>query len=191
MRPSLEDSKNFLSNFSLPEGGFNSQDYYNFEHLILKHAITELTILELGSWTGTSACLLAYYAKNFCGKLFCVDNFKGGENLFNIGNFGAKNILEMHLIYYDLYKYVEIIEADSHIPVNKFPDDYFRIIFIDANHGFDYVKRDIETYLPKLKSGGIMLGHDYGHSSVKDAVQVCLPKHLSYNNIWYYEKETI
>jgi hypothetical protein len=33
--------------------------------------------------------------------------------------------------------------------------------FIDANHTYDCVSRDIDAWLPKVKKGGIFAGHDY------------------------------
>ncbi len=34
-------------------------------------------------------------------------------------------------------------------------------IYIDASHLYEDVKRDLNDWLPKLKSGGILAGHDY------------------------------
>ena len=44
--------------------------------------------------------------------------------------------------------------------------------FIDGNHLYEYVLRDIEMYLPKIKKGGLIAGHDYGMegTGVKRAV---------------------
>jgi predicted O-methyltransferase YrrM len=42
-----------------------------------------------------------------------------------------------------------------------FPDGSLDFIYIDANHKYDYVKEDIELWWPKLKSGGMISGHDY------------------------------
>jgi hypothetical protein len=33
--------------------------------------------------------------------------------------------------------------------------------FIDGNHSYESVKEDIQNYLPKIKSGGLLAGHDY------------------------------
>lgn len=38
------------------------------------------------------------------------------------------------------------------------------LIFLDADHSFPGVMRDIVNYLPKVKSGGYIGGHDYGDS---------------------------
>ncbi|KKM91170.1 hypothetical protein LCGC14_1231180 [marine sediment metagenome] len=33
--------------------------------------------------------------------------------------------------------------------------------FIDGNHAYEYVRTDIELWLPKIKPGGMLSGHDY------------------------------
>lgn len=35
------------------------------------------------------------------------------------------------------------------------------LIFIDADHGYGSVKEDILLWLPKIRKGGIICGHDY------------------------------
>src|SRR5690606_11417637 len=45
--------------------------------------------------------------------------------------------------------------------VTEFQDGYFDFIYIDGNHSYDFVKKDIEMYLPKAKNGGYVTGDDY------------------------------
>jgi predicted O-methyltransferase YrrM len=42
-----------------------------------------------------------------------------------------------------------------------FPDNSIDIVFIDACHEYECVKEDINAWLPKIKKGGIISGHDY------------------------------
>ena len=51
-------------------------------------------------------------------------------------------------------------------------DDSLDFCFIDGNHLYEYVKRDIELYFPKVKKGGLIGGHDYAMAGtgVKQAV---------------------
>jgi hypothetical protein len=44
----------------------------------------------------------------------------------------------------------------------EFSDGYFDWIYIDGNHLFEYVKRDLESYYAKIKPGGYIAGDDYG-----------------------------
>jgi hypothetical protein len=46
--------------------------------------------------------------------------------------------------------------------VDDFKDSYFGWIYIDGNHLYEYVKRDLELYYPKVKEGGYLAGDDYG-----------------------------
>jgi len=39
----------------------------------------------------------------------------------------------------------------------------FDLIYIDGNHAYEYVRQDIEMWLPKLNPGGILAGDDYAH----------------------------
>ena len=39
----------------------------------------------------------------------------------------------------------------------------FDVIFVDADHTYEAVKKDLSLYFPKLASWGLMCGDDYGH----------------------------
>ena len=41
------------------------------------------------------------------------------------------------------------------------PDNTLDFCYIDADHRYEAAKQDIELWLPKVKSGGIICGHDY------------------------------
>ena len=66
-----------------------------------------------------------------------IDNVKGYEN---------RNVL---------------IRTTSEYGSTMFPDEYFDFVYIDANHKYEYVKKDIEYWYPKIKKGGMISGHDY------------------------------
>jgi hypothetical protein len=45
--------------------------------------------------------------------------------------------------------------------VALFPDEHFDWVYIDSNHTYEAVKEDLEMWLPKVKNGGYICGHDY------------------------------
>lgn len=49
----------------------------------------------------------------------------------------------------------------SNVALTSFPHQYFDWIYIDGNHLFEFVKKDIEISLKKVKSGGVVGGDDY------------------------------
>lgn len=65
---------------------------------------------------------------------------------------------------------VKLLRGWSPEITSEFHDDYFNFIYIDAEHTYDAVKKDVNSWWTKLKKGGIMAGHDYGWETVKKAV---------------------
>jgi hypothetical protein len=55
-------------------------------------------------------------------------------------------------------------EASPYIPND------LDMVYIDGNHAYEYVKKDIELYTPKVKHGGLIGGHDYQLYDVQRAV---------------------
>ncbi|QDU37477.1 hypothetical protein Mal4_17910 [Maioricimonas rarisocia] len=43
-----------------------------------------------------------------------------------------------------------------------FPDASLDFVFIDADHHYDAVKADVHAWWPKVRTGGLLSGHDYG-----------------------------
>lgn len=41
-------------------------------------------------------------------------------------------------------------------------------VYIDANHGYEHVRRDLAAWYPKVRPGGIIAGHDYYNAIVDE-----------------------
>jgi len=59
--------------------------------------------------------------------------------------------------------------------VSFFPDGYFDFIYIDTSHFYQDTLDEIKAWLPKVRKGGFLGGHDYGttntyHMGVTKAV---------------------
>ena len=50
-------------------------------------------------------------------------------------------------------------------------DGSLAFVFVDGSHDYQDVKADLEAYLPKVKPGGILAGHDLQYQDVKRAVK--------------------
>jgi hypothetical protein len=58
---------------------------------------------------------------------------------------------------------VEILRMDSLEAARRVADESLDFVFIDGDHSYEGCKRDIEVWVPKVKVGGWIGGHDYGH----------------------------
>lgn len=83
-------------------------------------------------------------------------------------------------------------EKFSAISADLFSNDTFDFVFIDGNHYYEFVCDDILSWMPKVKQGGILAGHDYvvkSNCGVIQATEELLPD-LSVNllaKVWWYE----
>ena len=57
---------------------------------------------------------------------------------------------------------IKIHRACSDQACDLFEDDYFDWIYIDGNHLYEFARKDLDLYYPKVKQGGFIAGDDYG-----------------------------
>jgi hypothetical protein len=82
------------------------------------------------------------------------------------------------------YPIVHIIRDYSINAAKLIPDGSLDWVYIDANHAYAAVISDMDAWWPKLKSGGLFAGHDYGDDispphwcEVKSAVDRWMREH--------------
>ena len=56
---------------------------------------------------------------------------------------------------------VQVHRGYSAAVLEQFPDHFFDWVYIDGNHLYEYVKKDLELSLRKVKLGGYITGDDY------------------------------
>jgi predicted O-methyltransferase YrrM len=77
------------------------------------------------------------------------------------------------------------IEAKSEVAADRIADNSLDLVFIDANHSYDYVKKDIIKYTPKLKESGMLTGHDIDYPGVNQAVNEMIEHYdVGPNYVW-------
>ena len=57
-----------------------------------------------------------------------------------------------------------ILKKESSLDVlSKFEDNFFDWIYVDGDHRYDFVKKDLELCYSKVKKNGFITGDDYNH----------------------------
>jgi predicted O-methyltransferase YrrM len=178
------------------------QGWFDFEHFyteVVKVLPNGSNILEVGTWLGKSTCFLAQQIYNSQKniKVYAVDTFKGEDtcefqtdkvkdNGGTIFNEFWKNVNDL-----GLQEIIYPVISESHNCVDKIHCKKFDFIFIDADHKYLPVKRDVESLFPYLKPRGIFAGHDY-EKEVQQAVDEFLAsKGMKANRAgmcWYVQK---
>ena len=126
--------------------------------------------VEVGSWKGRSAAFMGVelYNSNFNIKFDCVDTWEGPiehqhMNLISLYDEFLRNIEPVK-------DYINPIRTASLEAAKLYEDSSLDFVFIDASHEYQDVLDDINAWLPKVKEGGIIAGHDYGFGNVNRAV---------------------
>ena len=144
----------------------------------------DLVIVEVGVATGSNSVLMLENLD--IKKIYLVDPYV--EYMENGVLVNPEHITKDK----DLKKYKQIVwvKKFSVDAVKDFKDKSVNFVYIDANHQYEFVKEDIEVWLPKVKKGGILGGHDYNEAGVKQAVNERFKKFNSGNiNWWDYKDE--
>lgn len=52
----------------------------------------------------------------------------------------------------------------------RFPDNSLDFVYVDADHVYESVRKDLTLWYPKVKVGGVFAGHDYAERRCKYGV---------------------
>jgi len=164
--------------------------------------------------------VLTAYIKAFDFKTGCELGVSEGETLFNLLNenedlfmYGVDiwelqddNKLETYehenslkkrkeIVFDELQKYssrVKIYEERTDEAHAHFEDESLDFIFIDADHTYETVKRDIELWAPKVQKEGIIFGHDLNWGDVARAVgEMFTDFYINGDNVWSAVKQSL
>lgn len=136
--------------------------------LIVDNVSIKGEMSEIGCWTGKSTLLFS----GIFDKVYAVDQWSNGYDdndrcSYEIpmkeveGNFD-KRTSEIDNI--------EKIKKSSEKASKDFDDESLDFVYIDASHKYKDVKNDIKSWLPKVRKGGWIGGHDRHMKDVKKAI---------------------
>lgn len=91
------------------------------------------------------------------------------------------------------YKSVKVLRKVSWEAASFVEDNSLDFIFIDADHSYQSVKKDILAWTPKLKDGGMVSGHDTHFPDVLKAIEELIPnwEAAGIDHCWFAKKEDV
>ncbi|MFF2455175.1 class I SAM-dependent methyltransferase [Peribacillus simplex] len=132
-------------------------------------------IVEIGSFKGKSTIALGLGSKWISERkrtIFAIDPFISNGNYSDYFNEFQHNILNFRLA-----NYVSPIKNFSQEAIQDCPES-ISALFVDGDHSYLGVKRDIELYAPRVVRRGFIAFHDYTvYPDVRKAVdELCESK---------------
>lgn len=153
------------------------------------NTVDDLIIVELGVARGGTAKFTLDKFGNKINKYFGIDPYLSRYDKYDQMSYMTDEGMEY------LYLYVidklqktnfQLLRTFSNLAVQSFADRSIDAIYIDGDHTYDGVKKDITLWEKKIVSGGIMVGDDYKRfEGVKKAVNESFEKFEVIENTWF------
>lgn len=124
-----------------------------------------LVIAEVGVYRGEFA--VEIYNRCRPNKFYLIDCWESQEGEYERDPTNLDLAANKNQIFENVKKMfsgrddVEIIKGFSTEACKIFSKSYFDVVYIDADHTFDAVLKDLNDWWPLVKPGGFMAGHDY------------------------------
>lgn len=194
---SYDVEKRRLDGLTLPVGFFSFRyDVVNYRKLVGKIPVGG-TLVEIGSFKGKSLCSVSDIIKSNSLKVFSIDTFEGTEsdNHDEAWTKGMFQIFTDNIEKFGITDKVTVLKGMSSDMVKHLENESADLVFIDGDHTYEGCYKDIVDYLPIVKIGGVLSGHDY-NSTFKGVIQATSELlgevetfgKLINNSIWYKVK---
>jgi predicted O-methyltransferase YrrM len=116
-------------------------------------------LLEVGSYLGASASFLAAAISEIGGggNVHCVDTWQNQAMTEGLRDTWAEFQTNTRP-----YASLIVPHRGCSVDVSKTFEEEIDMLFLDGDHSYEGCRADVESWLPHLKPGGILVIHDYG-----------------------------
>ena len=124
--------------------------------------------VEIGAYSGEGTMILA----NYFDEVLAVDPWLNGYDINDVASSQCpmkfvfakflENTKELGNVNYNQNKSLDALEAVK--------DGSLDLVYVDGDHRYEAVLADFKGWLPKLRAGGVMAGHDWSMQDVKKAL---------------------
>jgi hypothetical protein len=161
-----------------------SERFHRIEQLVKEHNWTHG--VELGVWKGRTSEHLMANCPNL--HLIGIDAWQDGVCSYEKPCWDHRS--HRREVEYNLKPYMNrytMIQGITWEVADQIENESQDFVFVDADHDEKSVTKDIDAYMPKIKKGGWIMGHDYDWPGVKAAVDKIFPGvKTTTNSIWYH-----
>jgi SAM-dependent methyltransferase len=177
--------------------------------------------VEVGCWMGKSIAFMAEVLKTLkkSAALHVVDTFTGAPanetqaEMLEVHGGSVETIfrenmkaLGIHCVTYGetladpdkefasrfgAAQWLMVHREKSDLAAAHFADESLDAVFIDGDHSMEAVYDDILAWLPKVKPGGILCGHDIDEPGVAAAVKTNFPDFSVKGRCWIHTKKAL
>lgn len=149
-----------IADDSLPQGWFLPQEAEAYRREAMR--VRQGLVVEVGVYLGRSLSSVAAICRANANRLVAIDHWVGCPELKEPEN--GVYLLDKfrdNMQWLGLWDAIEVMDSDSTAAADRFADQSVDLLFLDATHSKDAVLRDVRAWWPKIKTGGVLLGHDY------------------------------
>jgi predicted O-methyltransferase YrrM len=125
--------------------------------------------VEVGSYSGMGTVILSQHFK----EVFAVDPWLNGYDI----NDHASQTCPMKFVFEAFKERISQLgnvlysRSKSLDALQFIKDGELDLVYLDGDHRYESVLNDLKGWMPKLKAGGIMAGHDWSWQSIKKALK--------------------
>ena len=146
--------------------GFFSEDEGRW-YARFARALRGGVFVEVGSWKGRSTSFIGKICNTNGTRLVCVDHWRGSSDKLGATYAAALAEEDVEQTFRRnmsaLAIEVEVIAEASVVAAARFEPQSVDRVFLDAGHDLASVTEDLCVWSERLRSGGILAGHDYDH----------------------------
>ena len=148
------------------------------------HITKDTVMAEIGCFLGASTELFAMH----CKKIYAVDpwglitsDYESTNHIPNFKIYGGgdevQRAFEQRMAPYDNVETMRAFSADA---AKEFEDESLDLVYIAGDHARKQVLADLLAWYPKIKSGGVLSGHDLNNHHVRKGIEM-----------WRYETSVV
>lgn len=157
--------------------------------------------VEVGTWKGRSAYVLATQCAEVGARLLCIDTWAPlGADHPRARDYREREYRELsedpeavfQAFRENLTAFAGIVEAwrgDSRVLHVQLHDGSADLVYLDGDHSEPVIGQDLDHFWPKVRPGGVFCGDDWGQEGVTPAVIARFPRVSVMGGLWWVRRD--